>query len=125
VSHSKIFGIDPDFSANDPLVGKAIGGVIVFGGGPSLYSKKGELVGGLGVSGDTRLRGSRHRLENASRPRTGCRSDGGRAGPSDNMILDFHDGKRESGFGHPLCNGGKPSDDIIRKLNQSSPGGPK
>jgi hypothetical protein len=41
------------------------------------------------------------------------------------MILDFHDGKSESGFGHPSCNGGKPSDDIIRKLNQSSPVGPK
>ena len=38
---------------NDPMVGKPIGGVIVFGGGLPLYSKKGELVGALGVSGDT------------------------------------------------------------------------
>src|SRR5205085_2825854 len=40
--------------ADDPMVGKQIGGVNVFGGGLALYkpaSKK--LVGGLGVSGDT------------------------------------------------------------------------
>ena len=37
----------------DPMVGKAIGGVIVFGGGGASYNPKGELVGGLGVSGDT------------------------------------------------------------------------
>src|SRR4051794_31580533 len=38
---------------NDPLVGKPIGGVIVFGGGLALYESKGHIVGGLGVSGDT------------------------------------------------------------------------
>ena len=30
-----------------------------------------------------------------------------------------------SGFGHPDCKGGKPSKDIIEKLNQSLPVGPK
>src|SRR3954447_518670 len=38
---------------DDPLVGKPIGGVIVFGGGVPLYDKNGKIVGGLGVSGDT------------------------------------------------------------------------
>jgi hypothetical protein len=36
----------------DPMVGKRIGGVNVFGGGLALY-KAGQRVGGLGVSGDT------------------------------------------------------------------------
>jgi len=40
-------------SAGDPLVGKKIGGINVFGGGLALYNKAHELVGGIGVSGDT------------------------------------------------------------------------
>src|SRR5213078_4273964 len=40
--------------ADDPLVGKQIGGVNVFGGGLALYKQTSKkLVGGLGVSGDT------------------------------------------------------------------------
>jgi hypothetical protein len=77
---------------NDPMVGKPIGGVIVFGGGLPLYSNKGELVGGLGVSGDTSC--ADHGVSN-------------------------------SGFGHPACKGGKPAEDIIQKLSQSEPVGPK
>ena len=39
---------------NDPMIGeKRIGGVNVFGGGLALYNAKGEVVGALGVSGDT------------------------------------------------------------------------
>ncbi len=37
----------------DPMVGKRIGGVNVFGGGLGLYDTDGKKVGGLGVSGDT------------------------------------------------------------------------
>jgi uncharacterized protein GlcG (DUF336 family) len=40
-------------TAYDPLVGNKIGGINVFGGGLALYNKQHELVGGLGVSGDT------------------------------------------------------------------------
>jgi uncharacterized protein GlcG (DUF336 family) len=39
-------------TANDPLMGKRIGGVNTFGGGLALY-KDGVKVGALGVSGDT------------------------------------------------------------------------
>src|SRR5207237_95121 len=39
--------------ANDPMVGGRIGGVNVFGGGLGLYSASGQLLGGIGVSGDT------------------------------------------------------------------------
>ncbi|MFT3929448.1 MAG: heme-binding protein [Spongiibacteraceae bacterium] len=39
--------------ANDPMVGKRIGGVNVFGGGLALYSAAGDIVGAVGVSGDS------------------------------------------------------------------------
>lgn len=39
--------------ANDPMVGGRIGGVNVFGGGLALYNAKKQLVGAVGVSGDT------------------------------------------------------------------------
>jgi uncharacterized protein GlcG (DUF336 family) len=37
----------------DPMIGRRIGGVNVFGGGLALYNPKGRLVGAIGVSGDT------------------------------------------------------------------------
>ena len=37
----------------DPMVGGKIGGVNVFGGGLALYNSDGELVGAIGVSGDS------------------------------------------------------------------------
>jgi uncharacterized protein GlcG (DUF336 family) len=40
-------------TANDPMIGKRIGGVNVFGGGLALYAPNGSLIGGLGLSGDT------------------------------------------------------------------------
>lgn len=45
---TRLFG-----TAADPLVGKKIGGTIVFGGGLPLYGTDGKLVGGIGVSGDS------------------------------------------------------------------------
>ena len=39
--------------ATDPLAGKRIGGVNVFGGGLALYDAAGVIVGAIGVSGDT------------------------------------------------------------------------
>lgn len=38
---------------NDPMVGMRIGGVNVFGGGLALYNQRQELIGAIGVSGDT------------------------------------------------------------------------
>ena len=40
-------------TASDPLVGAKVGGTIVFGGGLPLYDTGGELLGGVGVSGDS------------------------------------------------------------------------
>jgi uncharacterized protein GlcG (DUF336 family) len=110
---------------NDPLVGKAIGGVIVFGGGLPLYNGKGELVGGLGVSGDTAC--ADHVV--AWKTRRALKLDsvpmGVAPGPSDNMILDIQNGTSNSGFGHPSCKGGQPPDEIIKNLNSKDPVGPR
>jgi uncharacterized protein GlcG (DUF336 family) len=38
---------------NDPMVGWRIGGVNVFGGGLALYNTQGQLIGAIGVSGDS------------------------------------------------------------------------
>lgn len=40
-------------TAGDPMVGRRVGGINVFGGGLPLYAAMDDLVGGLGVSGDT------------------------------------------------------------------------
>src|SRR5204862_7028969 len=40
-------------TASDPMVGHKIGGVNVFGGGLGLYAHGHQLIGGVGVSGDT------------------------------------------------------------------------
>jgi uncharacterized protein GlcG (DUF336 family) len=104
--------------ANDPMVGKPIGGVIVFGGGLALYDNKGKIVGGLGVSGDTSCADHviawkvRHDLGLDHVPY------GVAPGQNDNMILDIQNGASASGFGHPSCKGGKPPDEIIKQLPQ-------
>ena len=38
---------------DDPMVGQRIGGVNVFGGGLALYNSRKQLIGAIGVSGDT------------------------------------------------------------------------
>jgi uncharacterized protein GlcG (DUF336 family) len=37
----------------DPMVGKRVGGINVFGGGLALYTAGGKLIGAVGVSGDS------------------------------------------------------------------------
>jgi uncharacterized protein GlcG (DUF336 family) len=109
---------------DDPLVGKAIGGVIVFGGGLALYDKQGHIVGALGVSGDTAC--ADHVVAWKTRHSVGLDNVpmGVAPGPSDNLIFDIEQGASSSGFGHPPCKGGEPSEDIIKKLNDTLPVGP-
>lgn len=93
--------------SGDPMVGERIGGVNVFGGGLALYSSSGELVGALGVSGDTSC--ADHNI--AWKTRKNLSLDFVPAGVSaahdDNII---YLGKKETpnGFKHPNC-GGKES----------------
>jgi uncharacterized protein GlcG (DUF336 family) len=110
---------------DDPMVGKPIGGVIVFGGGLALYSSKGQIVGGLGVSGDTAC--TDHVIAWKVRNKVGLDAVpmGVATNSSDNMVLDIQNGASPSGFGHPACKGGKPAEDIIKKLTETNSKGAK
>jgi uncharacterized protein GlcG (DUF336 family) len=110
---------------NDPLVGKATGGMVVFGGGLALYDKQGKPVGGLGVSGDTAC--ADHVVAWKVRHALGLNAVpvGPALNATDNMIMDIENGKSASGFGHPSCKGGKPSEAVIAKLPETFPSGPK
>lgn len=95
----------------DPMVGKRIGGVNVFGGGLALYAGPAaapKMVGGVGVSGDTSC--ADHRI--GWRVRHNLNLDflsavGGVSGDAahpDNIVFDIGpDGKSAGGFGHPEC----------------------
>jgi uncharacterized protein GlcG (DUF336 family) len=90
---------------SDPMLGKAPGGIVVFGGGLALYDEHG-IRGALGVSGDTSC--ADHNV--AWRVRHAINLDHVPAGVSPNMkdaiIYDIGlTGTSRSGFGHPTCNG--------------------
>lgn len=110
-------------TASDPMIGRAVGGIIVFGGGLALYDAQGKVIGGLGLSGDTSC--TDHII--AWKVRHKLHLDNVTMGPSpdhnDNMILDFKDGKSPSGFGHPNCKGGVNSSYIIESLSKKFPTG--
>ena len=85
-------------------MGKKIGGINVFGGGLPLYDESGDVVGGVGVSGDSAC--ADHNI--AWKVRNALQLDFVPAGvadggTTDNIIFDFTDGVSASGFGHPEC----------------------
>ena len=104
-------------SPKDPMTGARIGGVNVFGGGLALYNNAGEIIGGIGVSGDSSC--ADHNI--AWRARHALQLDYVAAGVSadknDNIVYDIDGGKSAGGFGHPTC-GGKEKD-ILTTLPQS------
>lgn len=90
---------------NDPMIGKRIGGVIVFGGGLGLYDGN-NIVGGLGISGDSAC--ADHNV--AWRVRKALTLDKVPAGVNpqrkDAIVYDMNAaGQSASGFGHPKCAG--------------------
>ncbi len=92
-------------SVKDPMNGHRIGGVNVFGGGLALYNSKGEIIGGLGLSGDSSC--ADHNI--AWRVRHSLNLDFVPAGVSptkdDQIIFDISNGKSAGGFGHAACGG--------------------
>ena len=87
------FGTD-----KDPMVGKAIGGVNVFGGGLALYDSEGRLLGGLGVSGDSSC--ADHNIAWKTRDELGLDFVPAGVSPTsdDNIIYDL-----TNTFGHVEC----------------------
>ncbi|MGH9247838.1 MAG: heme-binding protein [Acidimicrobiales bacterium] len=101
---------------NDPLVGRRVGGVNVFGGGLALYNPT-TIVGGIGVSGDTSC--ADHIVSWKTRDALGLdQVPNGLVPPlagGDNIIHDilpasFNQARpadvpiaSASGFGHPQC----------------------
>ena len=98
---------------NDFMVNNKIGGVNVFGGGFALYDASKQVVGGLGVSGDTSC--ADHMIGWRVRHNLGLDHLAGIGGVSgdparpDNIVYDITPnpaggtGLSPSGFGHPKC----------------------
>ena len=102
---------DPaDFGTErDPLIGRVLGGVIVFGGGLALYDH-GAVVGGLGVSGDSSC--ADHNVAWRVRGSLGLGTVPGGVSPQgdDRIVYDLRaDDTSDSGYGHPFC-GGREAD---------------
>lgn len=96
----------------DPMVEKKIGGVNVFGGGLPLYNQQGEIVGAIGVSGDSSC--ADHNVAWKLRHKLGLDNVPAGIGPDndDNIIYDITDSVSASGWGHPVCS---PEASIIAK----------
>lgn len=100
-------------TAKDPLRGRFVGGVNVFGGGLALYDSNGEIIGALGVSGDTSC--ADHNIAWRVRDRLGLDYLPAGVGPdnTDNIIYDTQTDPAtghtvsDSGFGHPECGFGE------------------
>ncbi len=97
-------GNSEDFgTGKDPMIGKKIGGINVFGGGLALYDKNGKLIGALGVSGDTSCADHniawklRHELELDYVPAGVAKIRGKEFLTNDNIVYDDVD------WAHPKC----------------------
>jgi uncharacterized protein GlcG (DUF336 family) len=109
-------------TANDYMVGRRIGGTNVFGGGFALYDAGGNLVGAVGVSGDTSCAdhaiGWKTRFYlNLDLVPGGVAPDG-----SDNILYDIDgSGTSASGFGHPHCLDAAAESNVAADLPVSFP----
>jgi uncharacterized protein GlcG (DUF336 family) len=98
-------------TSDDPMVGYRIGGVNVFGGGLALYNKNHELLGAIGVSGDSSC--ADHNIAWRTRNRLGLdhvpAGESGDPSRPDNIVYDITPqtgqmpGVSALGWGHPTC----------------------
>ncbi|HKS54074.1 MAG TPA: heme-binding protein [Steroidobacteraceae bacterium] len=90
---------------DDPMIGQRIGGVNVFGGGLALYNSRKQLIGAIGVSGDTSC--ADHNIAWRTRSRLGLDFvPGGVSAKGDDNIN--YQGivsvpSLQSDFSHPIC----------------------
>lgn len=107
-------------SNNDPMLGQKIGGVNIFGGGLPLYNTKGELIGAIGVSGDSSC--ADHIIAWKVRHYLNLDNVPGGVSPTkdDNMINDLDsNAKSTSGWGHPSTT--EEAKKICQALPESHP----
>jgi uncharacterized protein GlcG (DUF336 family) len=85
----------------DAALGQYVGGMITFGGGVALY-KGGQVIGGLGVSGDTSC--ADHAIAYRMRHLAGFDKIPGGVGPGGTDNIDYlAAGEAPNGFKHPHC----------------------
>ncbi len=106
----------------DPMTGKKVGGVNVFGGGLALYGSDGSLLGAIGVSGDSSC--ADHHIAWKARDILGLDNipGGVSATGDDNIVYDITT-KSSSGWGHPGC-GSKDAIEVGEALPTTHPIGP-
>ena len=86
---------------NDPLVGKKIGGINVFGGGLALYNSSKTLVGAIGVSGDSSC--ADHNIAWSTRRLLGYDVTPGGVSSKGNDGIVYATGSTIKGWQHPVC----------------------
>jgi uncharacterized protein GlcG (DUF336 family) len=98
-------GDSDDFGTKkDPMTGKRVGGINVFGGGLALYNSKGEILGAVGVSGDTSCADHNIAWKIRSKLELDYVPGGVSADKNDQIIFDINPkGKSAGGWGHPDC----------------------
>lgn len=97
----------------DPMEGLIPGGVNTFGGGVALFDTAGNVIGGVGISGDTSCADHNATLrvrDNlvAALPAVYGNNPAGQY--ADNIIYDIKKRVSKSGLGHPACAGGGEED---------------
>jgi uncharacterized protein GlcG (DUF336 family) len=101
--------------SNDGMNGLKVGGVNVFGGGLALYNTDGEVVGAIGVSGDTSCADHNVALRAREALASGAFAMANIPGGvdedgTDNINYDNNiGGGLEAAFNHPICGFGEPA----------------
>jgi uncharacterized protein GlcG (DUF336 family) len=90
---------------DDPLVGRRVGGINVFGGGLPLYNARKELIGAIGVSGDSSC--ADHNIAWRTRRRLGLdwvpAGVGAKGDDNINYVGVVSEPSLQSDFSHPVC----------------------
>jgi uncharacterized protein GlcG (DUF336 family) len=87
---------NPQFQPEGTGIGEVPGGIITFGGGVALYNSSGQVIGGLGVSGDSSC--ADHAIAYRMRLFAGLNNT-----PSDDNIQYAAAGTTPTGFEQPHC----------------------
>jgi uncharacterized protein GlcG (DUF336 family) len=94
----------------DPMVGNKIGGINVFGGGLALYDAAGNLLGAVGVSGDSSC--ADHNIAWRTRKLLALDNVPAGVGVGGKDGIDYNVG---SGWAHPVCS--QTAKDIAISIN--------